>query len=60
MPSGRLNPSGQRRGLGVFATTPAERLLWEEVHASPTCMYVYVYVYVYVDGTKCSQCVFVY
>jgi hypothetical protein len=29
--SGRLNPSGQRRGLGVYATTSAERLLWEEV-----------------------------
>jgi hypothetical protein len=41
--SGRMNPSGQRRGLGVYATTSAERLLWEEVRVArvrgPACAF---------------------
>lgn len=27
----RLNPSGNKRGMGYFAATPAEKHLWKEV-----------------------------
>ena len=34
----RLNPSRQRKGLGVYAATPAEHLLWQEVRGRGWCV----------------------